>query len=226
MHKKITKIAAQTRWFRAWHKAIGAVAAFFFILIAGTGLLLIWKKNSNGYLLAETMNGSNNDANFWISLSDVQSAGVHILKEKLPGMDTTIDRIDVRPDKGMAKVRFKNHYHALQIDLATGNLLYLEKRRADFIEKLHDGSLFDEWLGSNVVKLSYGSLAGLSLFFLSVSGFLLWINPRRIRHLKHHPEVGEKRSVIIYCNGWDSLFSPFCYPIFPKKHHFFPKSSA
>jgi uncharacterized iron-regulated membrane protein len=192
MHKKIIKIAAQTRWFRTWHRAIGVVAAFIFLLITTSGLLLIWKKNSNGYLLAETMKGSNMNANNWISLHDLQITGINILKEKLPGMDTTIDRIDVRPDKGMAKVRFKNHYHALQIDLATGQLLYFEIRRADFIEKLHDGSLFDEWLGSNFIKLSYGSLAGLSLLFLSVSGFFLWVNPRRIRQIKHHPEEGKK----------------------------------
>jgi uncharacterized membrane protein len=66
MHKKITNIAAQTRWFRAWHRIIGIVAAFFFVLIAGTGLLLIWKKNSNGYLLSDTMQGSNMDAKHWI----------------------------------------------------------------------------------------------------------------------------------------------------------------
>jgi uncharacterized iron-regulated membrane protein len=192
MHKKITKIAAQTRQFRNWHKTIGMVAAFFFILIAGTGLMLIWKKNSNGYLLAETVMGSNPDPKTWISLADAQTGAVKIIKEKLPGMDTTIDRIDVRPYQGVAKIRFKNHYNALQIDLATGNLLQLEKRRADFIEQLHDGSLFDEWLGSNSIKLVYGSFTALSLFFLSVSGFFLWVNPRRIRQIKQNPFEGKK----------------------------------
>jgi uncharacterized iron-regulated membrane protein len=111
-------------------------------------------------------------------------------------MDTTIDRVDIRPDRGMAKVRFNNHYHALQIDLATGELLYRKQRRADFIEKLHVSSLFDEWLGSNSIKLVYGSFTALSLFFLSVSGFFLWVNPRKIKNLKQQSKEKKEENIL------------------------------
>lgn len=50
-----------------------------------------------------------------------------------------IDRLDVRPDKGMLKVRSKNRWE-VQVDTATGEILQVAFRRSDLIESLHDGS--------------------------------------------------------------------------------------
>jgi uncharacterized iron-regulated membrane protein len=184
MKNTTSRIAAHTRWYRKWHRSISIVAVAFLTIIAITGLLLTWKKNSNGYLLANTMRGNSTNAAEWISFDSLQKVGIATLAKELPEEDATIDRIDVRPDKGIAKIRFKNHYTALQIDLATGKLLCIEKRRADFIEQIHDGTILDTLTGSNYLKLIYGSFAGFALLFLSMSGFYLWINPKRIRKLK------------------------------------------
>lgn len=184
MKNQKNRIAANTRWFRKWHRSISILAVVFLTVIAITGLLLTWKKNSNGYLLANTMKGSNLHAANWISLDSLQKNGIYFLLKELPGEDTTIERIDVRPEKGIAKIRFRHHYNALQIDLSTGQLLLVEKRRADFIEQIHDGSIFDELAGSGFIKLIYSSFSGIILLFLSISGFYLWINPKRIRKLK------------------------------------------
>lgn len=183
--EKSKVIAAQTRWYRKWHKWLGIFSLGFFILIGGTGLLLAWKKNTNGYLLAKTQTGSSTNAQQWISISDIQRSAIQHLKVKLPGEDTALDRIDIRPEKGIAKVTFKDHYNAVQIDLANGKPLLLEKRRADFIEHLHDGSILDRFLGFEGPKLVYSTLAGIALLFLSFSGFWLWYNPKRIKKSKH-----------------------------------------
>ena len=50
---QIKSISARTRWYRKIHKWIGSFLFIFFFFTAVTGLLLGWKKNSNGYLLAK-----------------------------------------------------------------------------------------------------------------------------------------------------------------------------
>lgn len=182
--ERVNQIASQTRWYRKWHKWLGIFSFVFFILIAGTGLLLAWKKNSNGYLLAETKKGSNTQPKSWVSLGEIQEAAVAYLESQIPGIDKEVDRIDVRPGNGIAKVTFKTHYNAVQIDLATAQPLLLEKRRADFIEHIHDGSIIDRIIGFEGPKLLYSTLVGFTLLFLSFSGFWLWYNPKRIKHNK------------------------------------------
>ncbi|MBT4520337.1 MAG: hypothetical protein HOC23_10055 [Halieaceae bacterium] len=54
-----------------------------------------------------------------------------------------IARLDVRPDKGIVKVRAKNSWE-IQLDFNTGELLQVAYRRSDFFESLHDGTYFQE----------------------------------------------------------------------------------
>ena len=171
---------------------MGIISLAAFMLMAITGLLLIWKKNSSGYLLADTRQGTGTLAKEWVSIDSLQKSAIGYLSIRIPGEDSTIDRIDVRPGKGVAKVTFKNHYTAIQVDLTTGLPLHMETRRADFIEHLHDGSLFDDLAGTGFMKLLYGSLTGLMLIFLSVSGFFLWYNPKKIRKIKFNKISGDR----------------------------------
>ena len=94
-----------------------------------------------------------------------------------------MDRIDIRPDKGMAKFVFADHYNGIQLDMATGKVLHIEKRRADFIEKIHDGSILDQYLhtGNGQIKLFYTTVIGLALLVFTVTGFWLWYGPKRMR---------------------------------------------
>jgi uncharacterized iron-regulated membrane protein len=54
-----------------------------------------------------------------------------------------IDRLDVRPGKGVIKVRGNNDWE-IQLDAATGEVLQVAVRRSDLIESIHDGSFFHE----------------------------------------------------------------------------------
>jgi len=69
------------------------------------------------------------------------------------------------------------------LDGSTGRLLSIEKRRSDFIENLHDGSILDKLLGTggDQVKVSYTVSMGLSLLLLILSGLWLWYGPKRLR---------------------------------------------
>jgi hypothetical protein len=182
---KKNKTSIHTRWYRKWHRQMGIISLAAFLLMAVTGVLLIWKKNSNGYLLAETQQGKGTNPKDWVKIDSLQKSAIDCLIKNNPGEDTAIDRVDVRPDKGVAKVTFKNHYTAIQVDLTTGLPIHIETRRADFIEQLHDGSLFDSLAGTGFIKLLYGTLTGLLLTFLAVSGFFLWYNPKKIMKIKY-----------------------------------------
>jgi len=55
-----------------------------------------------------------------------------------------IDRVDLRPSKGIAKVISKNGWE-IQIDTSNGTVLSTNFRRSDVIESIHDGSYFSGW---------------------------------------------------------------------------------
>lgn len=180
-------IVKRTRWYRKIHRWLGSGLFIFFFIISGTGLLLGWKKNSNGYLLAKTYQGTSTDLKQWLPVDSLQTIAIKIIHDSIsPNLAGTIDRIDARPGKGMVKFVFTDHYWAVQLDCTTGKLLHIEKRRADFIEQLHDGSILDKLFNnkSGFLKLSYSSMMGLSLLLLSFTGFWLWYNPRRIKGRK------------------------------------------
>ena len=79
-----------------------------------------------------------------------------------------IDRLDVRPSKGVIKVRCKSRWE-IQIDSNTGEQISAAYRRSDLIESLHDGSFF-----SDAAKLWLFLPNGLILLGLWVSGGYLW----------------------------------------------------
>jgi uncharacterized iron-regulated membrane protein len=181
-------VAKQTRWYRKIHRYIAIASFFFLLLVSVSGLLLIWKKNTGGYLLADSHKGTTAELDNWLSFDSLNKIAAAALRDSVsPELSPKINRIDARPDKGMVKFVFEEHYWAIQLDCATGKVLHVERRRADFIENLHDGSFFDKMLGG-YFKLSYGSFVGLCLLLLTITGFYLWINPRRIRKKKREAE--------------------------------------
>jgi hypothetical protein len=96
-----------------------------------------------------------------------------------------LDRIDIRKDKGMVKFLFSDHFTGLQLDGATGNLLHIETRRSDYLEKVHDGSIIDFYLGtSGVFKLIYTTLMGVALLVFTITGFWLWYGPIRMKRTR------------------------------------------
>lgn len=89
-----------------------------------------------------------------------------------------IDRLDVRPGKGMVKVAGVNHWE-VQIDLATGAVLQSAYRRSDLIEQMHDGSWFHE-----AAKLWLFLPSAIIVLGLWVTGIYLFLLPFRARAQK------------------------------------------
>lgn len=82
-----------------------------------------------------------------------------------------VARIDVRADRGLAKVAIASGWEA-QIDLGTGRLLQTAYRRSDLIESIHDGSFFaGDW-----TKLGLFLPAGVTLMLLWLTGvWMVWV---------------------------------------------------
>ncbi len=168
------------RWLRSLHKWLGIPLIIFFFLIGITSILLAWKKKAE--LLPPTLNIEVENGT-WILPSEMVRIGEEEMRKI--GMDQEVDRIDIRPDKGVAKVTFKTHFTEVQLDGLTGKVLSIETRHSDWIEKLHDGSIVDFYLGGDeATKLTYSTLTSLGLILMSLSGFYLWYYPKLIRRLK------------------------------------------
>lgn len=180
MDSKIQPKVKALRWIRSLHKWLGLPLIIFFLIIGITSILLAWKKKAE--LLPPTLKTKIEQGD-WISPSEmVRIAEDEILKI---GESTEVDRIDIRPDKGVAKVTFKTHFTEVQLDGLSGEVLSVETRHSDWIEKVHDGSIVDFYLGGNeATKLTYSTLTALGLILMSMSGFYLWYYPKLIRKIK------------------------------------------
>ena len=171
------------RVIRKIHRLTGIFLFFFFLIIGLTGLFLGWKKHSGGYLLANTYQGTSTNINNWLPTDSLMRLAKHyILQSNGTETSTEIDRIDIRPDKGIVKFIFKENYNAVQLDASNGRLLHIEKRRADFIEHIHEGTIVDRMFGlqNGQFKLFYTTLMGLALITFSITGFWLWYGPKRM----------------------------------------------
>ena len=142
-------------------------------------------------MLAPTKKGTAPGLAGWIPLDSLEKIAIRTYRDSIEATEgIELDRIDIRPDKGIAKFNFKNSYHGLQIDGTTGRILLVERRTSDLIEDIHDGSFIDNLVGTGgeEVKLVYTTVMGLSLLLLVISGFWLWYGPKKLRkERRHHP---------------------------------------
>jgi uncharacterized iron-regulated membrane protein len=182
---RISQTSRQTRINRRIHKWISIPFAIFLLLISVTAILLAWKKELNLIPKTQQTRVDLPDGE-WISLNTMISIGQTFMQDSL-GKSSDLDRIDVRPDKGIAKILFKGHFTELQLDGYTGEVLSVSQRNSDLIEKIHDGSILDFLMESELEngKLIYSTLTSAVLILLCFTGFFLWYNPKKIKNLKN-----------------------------------------
>lgn len=165
------------RLLRVLHRWVGVPLMVFLLLSALTGVLLGWKKNAD-WIQPPTQRGAMPGLEGWQPLPDIALAAQRALGERL-GEDPsqlTVDRLDVRPDRGIAKVLFVRGWWEVQVDGTTGEPLLVARRHSDLIEQIHDGSII-----SDLFKLVAMNALGIGLALLSLSGLWLWWGPIRVR---------------------------------------------
>lgn len=174
---------------RKIHRTTGAALFIFFFIVALSGLFLGWKKHSGGLVLADSHKGRSTDPKNWLPIHELKEAAIKHARENISALiSTEIDRIDVRPDKGMVKFIFVEGYWGVQVDCTTGELLHIERRYSDLIENIHDGSYLDRVFGTSYgqIKLIYTTVMGFALLTFTITGFWLWFGPKRFK--KHSRE--------------------------------------
>lgn len=179
--------ASLLRGVRKIHRATGIALFVLFLVVGFSGLLLGWKKNSNGYILPKTQQGTSANLSDWMPMNELRELALVALRDSVGAeADPEVDRIDVRPDKGILKFSFTQHYWEIQLDATTGKVLSVALRRSDFLEALHDGSLMDRSfkLDGGYLKLIYTSVMALALITFSLTGFWLWYGPKIMRRSK------------------------------------------
>ena len=132
-----------------------------------SGIVLQLKKQST-WIQPPTQKGSS--AELSLSFDQILAAVRDVSEAHVKTWDD-IDRLDVRPGKGMLKVRCKNRWE-VQLDTNTGEVLQVAYRRSDLIESIHDGSLFHDR-----AKLWVFLPSALILGILWATGLYLFIFP-------------------------------------------------
>ena len=185
MSKKTRALAKETRWYRRLHKTVAIPLVVFLFLVGTTGLLLTWKDELKLNPPSQSIAHQKN----LIPLQTIQDIAIKYTDSLK--LDTTINRIDYRPSKGIAKVRFEGHFTELQINCYTGNIISTKQRTADIIEMIHDGSIIDYLFNSSgyPTKLFYSTAISLGLLFICFSGFWLWLKPKQIKKNKKSLEL-------------------------------------
>ena len=169
---------------RKVHYWAAAFIALPILVIIGSGLLLQVKKQLTWVQPTEqTGTGTAPVIDFEGILASVRALPEH----GVSGWKD-VNRLDVRPSKGIVKVWLRNGFE-VQVDLGTGKVLQSKFRRSDVIETLHDGS----WFGGDYTKLGLFLPSAIALFVMWLTGLWMFWLPisvkRRRRHLAAHPPV-------------------------------------
>ena len=163
--------ATAARLNRKLHRIGAVVSAAPVLVIVVTGLLLQLKKDAD-WIQPPTARGSGGPPA--ISFDAILAAASGVEEAAISTWDD-VDRLDVRPAKGIVKVRANNRWE-VQVDTATGAVVQSAYRRSDLIESIHDGSWFHAraklWLFLPAAALL------LSLWF---TGMYLWLLPHLVR---------------------------------------------
>ena len=173
------KLSKLSRLLHRWGSVI-ALLPITIIIVSGIVLQL---KKVSPYIQPPTQRGVGTQPAIGFDrilevVSSVPEAGVETWED--------VDRLDVRPDKGMVKVRCNNRYE-VQIDTKTAEILQVAFRRSDLIESIHDGTYFNDHF-----KLWLFLPAGIVLAMLVITGLYLFLLPSIVRRKRTRKQMSEK----------------------------------
>ncbi len=158
-------------WNRRLHRWASALVALPFLIVICTGVLLQLKKQLDWVQPPEQRGTGTVPA---VSFDRVLAAARSVPQAGVRSWDD-VDRLDVRPGKGMLKVQALSRWE-IQVDAATGEVLHVAYRRSDLLEQLHDGSWFHP-----AAKLGVFLPVGLLVLGLWLTGVYLFLLPHRAR---------------------------------------------
>jgi uncharacterized iron-regulated membrane protein len=162
------------RVFRAvWllHRWLGLCAGLVLLLTAGTGFLLLLKKDA-AWLQPAVVRGVPGPVERLQPLPAVYAA---VFALGLPEFRSEADiaRIDFRPAQRVHKVVSVHGDLEVQVCATTLATSGPAVRRSDWLERLHDGSAIGDWMHGWVMPA-----VAVVLLFLAGSGYVMWGWPK------------------------------------------------
>ena len=164
---------------RSLHLWLSLVIFIPVIIVIGSGLLLQVKKEFD-WIQPPTQKAPN--AYPTLSFERILQSASTVAEANIVTWED-IDRLDVRPNKGIIKVRGKNHWE-IQLDAQSGDVLQVAYRRTDTIEAIHDGSWFFEG-----AKLWLFLPAAILLFVLWITGLVMLFTTLKSKYRKRHYRI-------------------------------------
>jgi uncharacterized iron-regulated membrane protein len=155
-----------TQFNRVVHRWATVVVAIPLMIVISTGILLILKREFTWIQPPSQRGGAVDPA---LQFKQILEISKTVPEAEIQSWED-IDRLVVRPSKGMLKIRAQNRWE-IQLDTETGEILQVAYRRSDLIESLHDGSFFHDrvkmWVFlPSAIILAIMLLTGLYLFVL------------------------------------------------------------
>lgn len=176
-----SRIIRSIRQFRKYHKYVGLSIGLILLISALSGIFLAWKKDVD-LLQPPTQKGVASELSAWLPLEQLADSALLAMLTHRPELkDLGIDRMDVRPAKGVVKVLFDTGWWEVQVDGSTGQVLSIARRHSDWIEKVHDGSIL-----SDGFKLLSMNVLGIGCLVLIMTGVWLWYGPRLYRRMRRY----------------------------------------
>ena len=152
------------------------------MLIFTTGVLLQLKKQSN-WIQPSIEKTSTNKPTMLISYLE---AAKSVPEANIKSWED-IDRIDIRPDKGIAKIRSNNHWE-IQIDSATAEIFsvnslcfFLQSAGQKFSFQMLKPELLLASFFTDYVKFGWFLPTGILLIVVSISGIYMFLLPLMIK---------------------------------------------
>lgn len=152
---------------RTIHKWASIIIAMPLLIVFLSGILLLVKKEFS-FIQPPTVRGEGSAPS--LSFDKVLLMAQSVKSAKIESWND-IDRLDVRPNKGLIKIRSYNSVE-IQIDSSSGQVLHVAKRRSDFIESIHDGTFLQT--NANLWLMLPTAIAAL---FMLITGVILFITP-------------------------------------------------
>jgi len=152
---------------RKIHYWATAFIALPLLVIVCTGLLLQIKKQWT-WVQPQEQRGTGHEPR--LGLEGILASVQGVTQHGVGGWDD-ITRLEVRPERGIAKVWLHNGWE-VQVDMGTGAVLQNAYRRSDVIESLHDGSFF----AGDLTRYGLFLPSGVALLLMLLTGlWMFWL---------------------------------------------------
>jgi uncharacterized iron-regulated membrane protein len=151
------------------HLWAGLIATGILLVVSVTGILLN-HKTALGFM-PDVSHQPSGEFSAALTMAELGSAAERAVAPEIAS--SGIDRMDVRPSKGLIKVRFGDRrVMEVTLDIHSGEVLHVGERNDVFLERLHSGEIF----GGLWTLLS--DAAAVLVLLLMGTGYWLWLYPK------------------------------------------------